>query len=412
MPGRRVVITGMGAVSSIGTGLGAIERSLREGRSGLRFVPEWKELGIASQVGGLPEGEPECPLLSRHVEKNSTSVSRMALAATWEALVGARLDPAELAGQPVPVLIGAGTGSTLQNYNSCRALFQHGTTRRVTPFTVPRVMGSSAAANVRVALGVTGESWSISSACSTGAHAIGLAALLIRIGRYDRIIAGASEEIDWTRAGAFDAMRALSRSFNDRPEAASRPFDRLRDGFVISGGAGIVILEEEEAARRRGAPILAEILGYGANSDGSDMVAPSVEGAVGVLRAALEDAGLPPDAVGYVNAHGTSTPQGDPPEAQAMRIVFGERQPFISSTKSITGHAVGAAGALELIYTVLMLRGRFLAPSRNVEEIDPDCAHLRLVLEPLAGTDVAIAMSNSFGFGGTNASLVVARRDD
>ncbi|RMG43153.1 MAG: beta-ketoacyl-[acyl-carrier-protein] synthase family protein [Acidobacteria bacterium] len=407
MPRRRVVITGMGAVSSIGTGLAAIESALREGRSGIRRVPEWGEMGIESQVAGVPEAEPDCPLLTRRVEKNSTSVARMALFAAHEALRGAGLDPLGLRGQRLAVLIGSGSASTLQNFLSCRDLERTGTTRRVTPYTVPRVMGSTAAANVSVALGTTGESWSVSSACSTGAHAIGLGALMIRWGRYDRILAGAAEELDWTRVGAFDAMRALSRGYNDRPEQASRPFDVRRDGFVISGGAGVVVLEELEAARRRGAPILAEVAGYGANSDGHDMVLPDTRGAVNVMREALADAGIAPEEVGYVNAHGTSTPHGDPSEAAAMGEVFGRRQPWLSSTKSITGHAIGAAGALEVIYTVLMMRGGFLAPSRNLDEIDPSCAHLRFVREPDNDIAVTVAMSNSFGFGGTNASLVL-----
>jgi 3-oxoacyl-[acyl-carrier-protein] synthase-1 len=418
---RRVVVTGMGAVSSIGTGLAAIEESLRSGRSGVRFVPEWVGIGFASQVAGVPEAEPDSPLLTRKIEKSATSMSRMALYATHEALTGAGIEPAEVRGTRVAVIIGSGIGSAIRNYNALRQVEQEAekaraaglekfqSTRRVSPFTVPQVMTSTAAANVSVALGTRGESWCVSSACSTGSHAIALAALLIRTGRYERILAGAADELDWTRAAAFDAMHALSRGFNDAPGRASRPFDADRDGFVISGGAGILLLEDLDAARRRGAPILAELTGFAANSDGNDMVAPLTDGAIDVMREALEDAGLRPEDVDYVNAHGTSTPQGDPSEAVAMRAVFGDRQPWISSTKSTTGHAVGAAGSLEAIYTIQMLRGGFLAPSINVDTVDERCAHLRLVLERDNGLEARTALSNSFGFGGTNACLALRR---
>lgn len=421
MERRRVVITGMGAVSPLGTGLGPVDEALRAGRSGLTFQPEWKELGFASQVGGMPEAEPECPLLTRRLEKSAGSAAKMALRASWEALTGADLDPADLRGSDTAVIIGCGTGSTIQNHIAASAvereherarregLTDYVSTRRVNPYTVPQTMTSTATALVSVALGTTGESWSVSSACSTGGHAIGLAAMLIRTGAYDAVLAGAAEELDWTRVGAFDAMRALSRGFNDRPEEASRPFAIDRDGFVLSGGAGVLLLEDGARAARRGAPILAEVVGYGAGSDGHDMVAPSTAGAVRVMSKALADAGLPREEIGYVNAHGTSTGQGDPSEAAAMREIFGDRQPWISSTKSTTGHGIGAAGSLEAIYTVLMLRGGYLAPSRNLrpDTIDDACAGLRPVLEAPNTFAVETAMSNSFGFGGTNACLVL-----
>jgi 3-oxoacyl-[acyl-carrier-protein] synthase-1 len=409
---RRIVITGMGAVSSIGTGLSKNLEALKYGQSGVSFVPEWRDTGLASQVAGLPEAEPECPIATRRVIRTSTSNARMALYASWEALQSAGLSPEEVRGTDLAVLIGSGTGSTLKNHLACHTFLKYGSIRRVNPFTVPHVMASTASANVTVALGVKGESWSISSACSTGAHAIGLATILIRAGRYKRILVGGSDEIDWTRAGAFDAMRALSRGFNDRPQEASRPFDKARDGFVISGGAGLVLLEELEGARSRGASILAEIVGYGANSDGYEMVAPLTQGAVEVMQRALADAQLRPEDIDYVNAHGTSTPTGDPSEAAAMKEVFGRRQPHISSTKSLTGHAVGAAGSLEVIYTVLMMKEGFLAPNLNVEEIDSSCAHLNLVVDAPNRIQARLALSNSFGFGGTNASLVLRRWDD
>ncbi|MDQ7008210.1 MAG: beta-ketoacyl-[acyl-carrier-protein] synthase family protein [Acidobacteriota bacterium] len=411
MYSRRVVITGMGGVSSIGTGLPAITEALKQGRSGIGHVADWAERGIASRVGGLPEAEPDSPITTRKTAKTSSSCGLMAMRASTEALDQAALPLEEVQGSDLPVLIGSGTGSSIENYRIAATVEKHHSTRRVSPFGVPRVMGSTASANVSVALGVRGESWSVSSACSTGAHALGLAAMMIRWGRYDRILAGAADEIDWSRAGAFDAMRALSRGYNDRPEQASRPFDRDRDGFVISGGAGVLVLESLDSALGRGAPIQAEILGFGANSDGRDMVAPDPAGAAGVMRLALDEAGVAPGDVDYVNAHGTSTPQGDPSEARAMEQVFGDRQPWISSTKSITGHAIGAAGALEAIYSVIMLQEGFIAPSRNVENIDESCAHLNLVTE-INTLAPRLALSNSFGFGGTNACLVLRRWED
>jgi 3-oxoacyl-[acyl-carrier-protein] synthase-1 len=409
---RRVVLTGMGAVSSIGTGLPAIDRALREGASGLRAMPEWAEQGIVSRVGGPPEALPDCPLSTKRFERTSTSVGRMALYASWEALTGAGLDPRGLAGERIGAIIGSGTGSTLANYRAADLLARKQSVKRVNPFTVCQVMGSTTAAHVAVALGITGENWSVSSACSTGAHAIGMAAVMIRHGYYDRMLAGGADELDWTRAGAFDAMRALSRGYNERPTEASRPFDAARDGFVISGGAGVVFLEDLESARERGAPILAEIAGYGANSDGHDLFAPTCEGSAAVMRLALADAGVEPRSIDYVNAHGTSTPQGDPSEAAAMREVFGERQPRVSSTKSLTGHAIGASGSLEAIYTVLMMRGGYLASTANLETIDEACTHLDLVRGGMLEHDTRLAMTNSFGFGGTNAALVLRRYDD
>lgn len=422
----RVVVTGMGAVSPVGTGLEAVESALRAGRSGIVAMPEWAELGYGSRVAGVPEQEPESPLASRKIEKSSSSLAKMCLRATWEALVQAKIPIESVAGSDLAVIIGAGTGSTLDNWRACdsvqsqvRKAQAEGqplaglTTKRVHPFTVPRAMASTASANVSVALGTRGESWSVSSACATGAHAIGIAVRMIRAGIYDRILAGAADEVDWTRAAAFDAMRAISRDFNDRPAEASRPFARDRDGFVIAGGAGVLLLESLESALRREAPIQGEILGFGASSDGYDIVAPLTDGAVDAMGRAMKDAGIGPGDVGYVNAHGTSTPQGDPSEAAAMRTVFGERQPWISSTKSTTGHGIGAAGSLEAIYTLLMLQGGFLAPSMNTNDdnIDEACRGIRLVGEPGNSLGMSTALSNSFGFGGTNACLVLRRWD-
>ncbi len=406
---KRVVITGMGAVSSIGTGLQAIEESLRVGRSGIVSVPAWKELGIASHIAGLPETEPPSPLVTRKIEKSASSCALMALRATDEALSTAALLPSDVRGTNIAVLIGSGTGSSLRNFTSAEALQRARSTRRVHPFTVPHVMGSTAAANVSVALGTLGESWSVSSACSTGSHAIGIGSLYVRSGRYERVLAGASEEIDWIHAGPFDAMHALSRGFVENPTLASRPFDRDRDGFVISGGAGVVLLEELELALNRGATIYAEIVGWGSNSDGYDMVAPMPEGAADAIRRALRDAELAPEQIAYVNAHGTSTPQGDLSEAAAMKTVFGTRQPLVSSTKSSTGHAIGAAGSLEVVYSVMMMRGDFVAPNLNVHTLDQGAEHLNLATQPGRAHEIPFALSNSFGFGGTNSCLVLKR---
>ncbi len=409
--GRRVVITGMGAVSSIGIGLTAIEESLRAGRSGARQMPAWEKYGLASTVGAPPvDPEPDSPLATRHRVKSSSSNALMAMRATCDAIGSAGFEPEDFRGADVPVIIGSGTGSMLTCYRSAARIEKYRTSRRISAFTVPRVMGSTASANVSVALGTVGESWSVSSACATGTHAIHLASLLVKSGRYDRALCGASEEIDWPQASGFDAMHALSRGFNDTPERASRPFDRRRDGFVLGGGAGVLLLESLERARARGATILAEIAGCAATSDGHEMVQPSPGGAASVMQKALADAGLTPANVDYVNAHGTSTPQGDPSEALAMRIVFGDRQPWLSSTKSMTGHPIGPAGSLEAIFCVLMLRGGFLAPNINLEEIDPECAHLRIVTGA-ESANARVAMSNSFGFGGTSASLILRRWD-
>lgn len=408
---QRVVITGMGAVSSLGTGLDVVASALRAGRSGIQFAPEFQEYGLASQVAGLPERNPTSPLVTRRIEKSSPSVALMALKATHEALTTAGLSAEELRGTDVAVLIGSGTGSTLQSYIDSDTLARTRKVRKVFPFTVMHVMASTCSANVSVALGTRGESWSNSSACSTGSHAIGIGALYIKTGRYQRVIAGASDGLDWTRAGAFDAMYALSRGYNDRPQEASRPFDRGRDGFVISGGAGVVLLESLDLALARGAPIIAEVLGWGASSDGHDMVAPLWEGAADAMRRGLRDAGVSAEQVDYVNAHGTSTPPGDISEARAMAEVFGARQPLISSTKSLTGHAIGAAGSLEAIYSMLMMRGRFIAPNINLTDRAPECAHLNIVAEPRADVDLRVVVSNSFGFGGTNSVLVLRRWD-
>ncbi len=403
----RVVITGCGAVSSLGTGLAEITPALRAGRSGLVHVPEWEALGLVSQVAGVPDPDPDCPFLERRMAKNAGANGKMSLRAAWDAITSAGLEPEAIRGQPIAVLIGAGVGSAFENYQACNKLMHSQSTRRINPFTVPHAMGSTGAANVSVAFGLRGESWAPSSACSTGAHSIGIARMLIQSGRYQQVLAGACEEVTWASACAFDAMRAISRAYNDRPTEASRPFDKGRDGFVISGGAGVVLLEELESAMHRGAPILAELVGFGANSDGRDMVVPWPEGAESVMREALEDAGLDPSDVDYINAHGTATPQGDPSEAAAMLAVFGEQQPWISSTKAITGHAVAAAGALEAVYTIQMLKEGFLSPCRNLDEVDESCTHLNFVREGGDDYGCQVALSNSFGFGGTNACLVL-----
>jgi 3-oxoacyl-[acyl-carrier-protein] synthase-1 len=422
---QRVVVTGVGAVSPIGTGIPTVTESLRSGTSGLVHVPEWQERGLGSNVAGLPEENPECPLATRQVVKSSGSNARMCLAAAWEAIHAAGLDPDQVRGSDTALIIGSGTGSALDNFRACDVVERwyrkaqeegrpkHLSSKRIHPFTVPRVMASTASANVSVALGLRGESFSVSSACSSGSHAIGVSATMIRSGLYERVITGASEEVNWAAAGAFDAMYALSRGFNDRPEQASRPFASDRDGFVLSGGAGVLIIESLETAKERGAEPLAELVGFGASSDGNDMVAPLRDGAVQAMRKALVSAGLEPGDIGYINAHGTSTPAGDVSEASAIVEVFGDDGPWVSSTKSTTGHAIGAAGSLEAIYTIQMLREGFLAPSVNVtdDNLDEGCRALRLVREPNNRIAVATAISNSFGFGGTNACLVLRTLD-
>jgi 3-oxoacyl-[acyl-carrier-protein] synthase-1 len=401
---RRVVVTGLGIVSSIGTGRQAVLEALREGRSGIRVSEEQRTMGFRSHVYG-PIDLPLDELIDRKLKRFMCDGAAFAYVAMREAIADAGLDDAAVSDVRTGLIVGSGGAST-ENVLLCGDTARQKGPRKVGPYMVPRCMNSAIAANLATAMKIRGTSYTISSACATSAHGIGHGAELIQLGKQDVVFAGGAEEVHWGSTVMFDGMGALSSAYNDAPERASRPYDADRDGFVISGGAGIVVLEELEHARARGARILAELTGYGATSDGADMVAPSGEGAVRCMRIALQDVKRP---IQYLNTHGTSTPLGDIKELEAVREVFGDAAPPISSTKSLTGHALGAAGVHEAIYSLLMMEHGFICASANVEKLDPGAAGMDIVRERRDGVKLDAVMSNSFGFGGTNATLVFER---
>ncbi len=405
-----VAITGRGLVTPLGIGLAANEAALRAGRSGIVFMPEWRDRGLESQVAGVAEENPPSALLDAKNSRFTTPNARMAMAAAEEALAEAGLPIAEVRGRRIAVILGSAGSTHAQIYEGGRTITESGRTKKLTPFTVPRVMASSAVANLSLILGVTGESYDISSACTSGAHAIMIAGRMIAAGLYDLVITGGTEEVNWLLAGGFDAMRAISRRYNDTPHLASRPFDRDRDGFVIAAGAGILVLESPAHARARGAQVLARITGAGANSNASDMVVPVAESNCEVMALAIADAGLRPADISYINTHGTSTPTGDPVELEAIRQLFGPAagQVAINSTKSMTGHMIGATGAVETIFCTQMIRGGFISPNVNLEHPEPGCEWADLPRACRTGVALRHALSNSFGFGGTNAALVIS----
>lgn len=413
MSRRRVVVTGLGLVSCLGHDYPTVVAALERGESGLRAMPEWAEHGLKSLVAGRLRGLEEKIRAAGLPKKLAPGMSGGALyccLAARDAVAGAELRSDLLADSRTGCLVGTGTGGT-ESIHRAGELYFSGRVRRIDPFTVLRAMSSSASAAVANLLGIRGRSYSISSACATSAHNVGHACELISHGILDRAVAGGGEDVSELITAAFQALRmALSTRYNDEPAAASRPYDADRGGFVVSGGAGILVLEELEAARRRGAPIRAEIAGWGANSDGFDLVLPEPEGeqAAGCIRLALDDAGIEPTDVDYVNTHGTGTIHGDVAEVRALKKVFGGGVPPFSSTKSMTGHALGAAGALELIFAIGMLEKGFLAPSINVDTVDPDFRDLPIVTTPRR-YPVTTILTNNFGFGGTNASLVLRR---
>jgi len=404
---RRVVVTGMGIVSCIGNDLDTVARALREGRSGITAAPEFAEAGLGSQVAGIPSLE-SLPPVKRPLRRFMPDPSLYAYHAASAALADAGLSEAEITSERTALVVGSGVSSTLETAEAI-ALAKAQGARKVPPYVVPRVMGSTTSANLATAFRIQGASYSIVSACATSAHCIGHGAELIQLGKADRVIVGGAEEVRWTSAVLFDAMGALSTGFNDRPTKASRPYDRKRDGFVLAGGAGILVLEASEVAQARGAKVRGELAGYGASSDGSDMVTPKAEGIARAMRAALREAEIPEKGtIDYLNTHGTSTVVGDLMELDAIREVFGEALPFISSTKGLTGHAIGASGAHEAIYCLLMMERGFIAGCANLEDPDPAIRGLPIVDKSRAATLNAV-MSNSLGFGGTNASLVLRR---
>ncbi len=398
---HRVVITGLGIVSPLGNDAETVLESLREGRSGIRFRQDYKDAGLNCHVAGTVSLD-AAPLIDRKHLRFMGNAAAYAYLAMQQAIEDASI-PSDLVSSPgVGVIAGSGGASTSNEIVAVDTLRRDGI-RRVSPFVAPRIMGSTVSANLSTAFGIKGLSYSISSACSTSAHCIGHAYEQIREGRQQIIFAGGGEEEHWSLCMFFDAMRAASMHYNDRPESASRPYDANRDGLVIAGGGGIVVVEELEHALARGAKIYAEIVGYGANSDGADMVAPSGEGAVRCMAMAVEGLDAPID---YINTHGTSTPVGDVVELDAIRTVFGERVPKISSTKSLSGHSLGATGVHETIYCLLMMEHNFIAASANIEHLDPRAEGMPIVRERIDNAGLRTVLSNSFGFGGTNAALV------
>jgi 3-oxoacyl-[acyl-carrier-protein] synthase-1 len=393
----------MGLVSCIGNDLETVARALREGRSGIAAAPEFAAHGLASQVAGIPSLE-SLPPVRRPLRRFMSDPSLYAYHSLSAALVDAGLKESDIQSERTALVVGSGVSSTYEIAEAIALANAHGP-RKVPPYVVPRIMGSTTSANLATAFRIQGASYSIVSACSTSAHCIGHGAELIQLGKADRVIAGGAEEVRWPMAALFDAMGALSTGYNDRPAKAARPYDRKRDGFVVAGGGGIVILEAEETARARGARVRGELAGYGASSDGADMVAPRIDGIARAMRIALREAGV---GIDYINTHGTSTVAGDLMELDAIREVFGERLPAISSTKGLTGHAIGAAGVHEVIYCLLMMEGGFIAACANLEEPDPAIRGLPIV-DKLRSAKLDAVMSNSLGFGGTNASLILRR---
>ena len=401
---KRVVVTGYGIVSSLGNCREEVLASLQSGRSGIVSAPEYAELGMRSRVHGAIEIDASA-MIDRTLYRLRGDAAAYADIAMAEAIDHAGLGSEHVSSERTGLLLGTGGASPSNIVLAADTLRQRGV-KRVGPYMVTRTMASTIPACIGTAYGIRGISYSISSACSTSAHCIGHASELIQLGKQDVVFAGGGEELHWSLSVLFDGMGAMSSRFNDNPAIASRPYDKDRDGFVISGGAGVVVLEELEHARARKAPILAELTGYGATSDGFDMVQPSGEGAVRCMRQATSGLEQP---VQYINAHGTSTPVGDVRELEAVKTVFGDQLPQISSTKSISGHALGAAGVNESIYTLLMMEHGFIAASENIFELDPEAQGFPIAHKRVDYADLDVAMSNSFGFGGTNCSLVFRR---
>ncbi len=403
---RRVVVTGLGIVSSLGNNKSEVLESLREGRSGITYQPEYAERGLRSNVAGSIKNLNVEELIDRKLMRFMAKGHAYAWLAMQEAIADASLPEDLVSNVRTGLIVGAGGTSTESMLESTNTLAEKGI-RRVGPYMVTKTMSSGIAACLATGAKIKGVNYGISSACSTSAHCIGAGVEQIQLGKQDIVFAGGGEEEHWTMSFLFDAMGALSSKYNETPDKASRTYDANRDGFVISGGGGIVVLEEYEHAKARGAKIYAEVVGYGATSDGYDMVAPSGEGAVRCMKLALEGVEGPID---YINTHGTSTPVGDVKELEAIREVFGESKTAIASTKSLSGHALGAAGVNEAIYTLLMMENNFIAASANIETLDPAAEGLNIVRRRIDNANIQTALSNSFGFGGTNATLTFSRR--
>ena len=403
---KRVVVTGMGIVSCLGNDKDSVISSLREGRSGIRFKEEYKEMGLRSNVAGQVDID-----ISEHIDRKPLrfmgDAAGYAYISMAQAIADSGLSDDQVSNIRTGIVAGSGGGSSSNQVQAADILREKGV-KRIGPYMVPRVMTSTVSACLATPFKIRGVNYSITSACATSAHCIGHAMELIQLGKQDVVFAGGGEEEHWALTMMFDAMGALSTKFNDTPDKASRAFDANRDGFVIAGGGGMLVLEEYEHAKARGAKIYAELVGYGATSDGSDMVAPSGEGAMRCMQMAMSTVDTPVD---YINAHGTSTPVGDAAEIGAVREVFGTQMPVVGSTKSLTGHSLGAAGVQEAIYSLLMLENDFIAESINIEQLDEKIEGANIAREYKENAGLKTVMSNSFGFGGTNATLVFRKMD-
>ncbi|EEE46214.1 beta-ketoacyl-ACP synthase I [Roseibium alexandrii] len=403
---RRVVVTGIGIVSSIGSNAQEVLASLREGKSGISFAPDYAEHGFRSQVHGMPNIDiPE--LIDKRQLRFMGDGAAYNYISMQQAIADSGLEESDVSNERSGLIMGSGGPSTKNLFQAHKIVIEKGSPKRMGPFMVTRGMSSTNSACLATPFKIKGINYSITSACSTSAHCIGAATEQIQFGKQDVMFAGGGEELDWTLSCLFDAMGAMSSKYNDTPQTASRAYDATRDGFVIAGGGGVVVLEELEHAKARGAKIYAEVTGYAANSDGYDMVAPSGEGGERCMRIATSTLG--DRKVDYINSHGTSTPVGDVGEIEAIRRVFGENQPPVSSTKSLTGHSLGATGVQEAIYCLLMMQNDFITASANVNELDPALKPEEIVTTRVDNAGLDTVLSNSFGFGGTNASLAMSR---
>ncbi|MCV6546399.1 MAG: beta-ketoacyl-ACP synthase I [Cohaesibacter sp.] len=402
---RRVVISGLGIVSSIGNDADQVTASLRDAKSGITFSQDFADHGFKCQVWGAPDIDTS-ELVDRRAKRFLSQGGEWNHVAMKQAIADSGLEQDNITNERTGIVMGSGGPSTQTVVQAADITRKNGSPKRIGPFAVPKAMSSTASATLATYFKIHGVNYSISSACSTSAHCIGNAYELIQMGKQDIVFAGGHEDLDWSMSNLFDAMGAMSSKYNDTPSTASRAYDATRDGFVIAGGAGVLVVEELEHALARGAKIYAEIVGYGATSDGYDMVAPSGEGAVRCMKQALATVN---GSVDYINCHGTSTPVGDKQEIGAIREVFGEAMPHIASTKSLTGHSLGAAGVQESIYSLLMLQAGFIGASAHISELDPEFDGVPIVRERIDNAKIDTVLSNSFGFGGTNATLVFQR---
>jgi 3-oxoacyl-[acyl-carrier-protein] synthase-1 len=401
---KRVVITGMGIVSSIGNNLEEVTDSLKQTKSGISRADDYVKYGFRCQVHGEPSLDP-FEVLDRRTARFMGKGTAWNYIAMEQAIKDAGLEEGDIINPMTGIIMGSGGPSTRTIVEAAEITREKGP-KRIGPTAVPKAMSSTASAVLATQFQIKGVNYSISSACATSNHCLGNAFETIQIGKQDIVFAGGSEDLDWTMSNLFDAMGAMSSKYNDRPKVASRAYDIGRDGFVIAGGAGVMVLEELEHAKARGAKIYGEIIGYGATSDGYDMVAPSGEGAVRCMQMALKTVG---DPIDYINPHGTSTPVGDLKEIEAVQQIFGENCPPISATKSLTGHSLGATGVQEAVYSVLMMQNRFICESAHIEELDPAFEGVNIVQKRIDDANIDTVMSNSFGFGGTNATLIMQR---